>query len=114
MALKDVDLEVRGRFSEFVQAESEIAARREGVEGLRRCRTWLRSRQASGQGVAADLLKTDVRLATEEADLAGAERRRDGVRRELNALMGRDPQAPLELAPLPAPPPPPSAEPDAW
>ena len=114
MAVKDVDLEVRGRFSEGVQAESEIAARREGLERLQRYRTWLRSRQASGQGVAADLLKTDVRLATEQADLAGAERRRDGVRLELNDLMGRDPQAALELAPLPDPAPPPSAEPDAW
>jgi outer membrane protein TolC len=114
MAVKDVDLEVRARFSECSQAESEIATRREGIERLRHYRTSLRSRQASGQGVAADLLKTDVRLATEEADLAGAERRRDGARLELNDLMGRDPQTALELAPLPEPSPPRAAEPESW
>jgi outer membrane protein TolC len=114
MAVKDVDFEVRGRFSECAQVESEITARREGIERLRRYRTWLRSRQASGQGVAADLLKTDVRLATEEADLVGAERRGEAARLELNDLMGRDPRTALELAPLPEPSVPPAAEPESW
>ncbi len=113
-AVKDVELEVRSRFSELAQAESEVEARREGIERLRRYRTSLRSRQASGQGIAADLLKTDVRLASEEAGLVGAERRGQGVRLELNDLMGRDPRAPLELAPLPEPSAPPAAEPEPW
>jgi outer membrane protein TolC len=99
---KDLELEVRSRFAEVLEADAELSVRREGIERLRRYRTSLESRKASGQGVAADLLKTDVKLATEEADLEEAQRRREESRLELNDLIGRDPSAPLALA-APAP-----------
>ena len=113
VAEKDLEMEVRNRFAEWVQSDAEAAARLEGIDRLRRYRTTLESRRASGQGVAADLLKIDVRLATEQAALVDSEGRREGARIALNAVMGRDAGSPLSLAPLPPPePPPPEPAPD--
>ncbi len=114
MAEGDLELEVRSRFSELEESSLEVAIRREGIERLKTYATSLRSRQASGQGVAADLLKTEVRAALEEATLAETEQRRDDTRLALNELMGRDPAAPLELEPLPPPEPPSETDPAAW
>ena len=110
----DLELEVRSRFSELLQIDSEIAIRRTGLEELETYRSSLRSRQAAGQGIAADLLKTEVRVALEEATLADTEQRRDDARLSLNELMGRDPTAPLELVPLPLPEAPAAGDPAAW
>jgi outer membrane protein TolC len=114
MAQKDVELEVRGRFSELLQAESEIEIRRAGLDQLVAYRTLLRSRQASGQGVASDVLKTEVRIELEEAAVIESEQRADEARAALNDLMGRDPAAPLVLAPLPDPMPPGALDADSW
>ncbi len=114
MVEKDLELDVRGRFSELLAIDAEISIRNAGLEELRSYRGSLRSRQASGQGVAADLLKTDVRLALEEATQAEVEQRRDEARLSLNELMGRDPTAPLELEPLPSPEPPGETAPAPW
>jgi outer membrane protein TolC len=114
MVEKDLELEVRSRFSELLEIDSEISIRRAGLEELESYRASLRSRQASGQGIAADQLKTNVRLALEEATLAEAEQRRDDARLSLNELMGRDPTRPLSLEPLPDPKAPPEADPAAW
>ncbi|HEY1435556.1 MAG TPA: TolC family protein, partial [Thermoanaerobaculia bacterium] len=77
LARKDLELEVRSRFSELTQARAEIEIRRTGLEQLETYRSSLRSRQASGQGLAADLLKTDVRFELEQAELLDAEQRAD-------------------------------------
>ena len=70
---------------------------------LQSYRTNLKSRQAAGQAVAADLFKTEVRLDSEQANILEAERRAEEARITLTALMGRVPGEPMELAPLPAP-----------
>src|SRR5204862_7784354 len=93
----------RSRFAEWIEADAELAVRRRGIERLRRYRTSLESRKAAGQGIAADLLKTDVRLAADEADAIDAESRRSEATVELNVLMGLPADAPLALAPLPPP-----------
>jgi outer membrane protein TolC len=111
---KDVELEVVSRFSELLAAREEAAARRDGIARLQTYSTSLRSRQASGQGVAADLLKTDVRLASEQASLLEAGRRADEARIALNDLMGRPPADPLELTPPSAPDLVAGAEPSDW
>jgi outer membrane protein TolC len=103
IAERDVDLEVRSRYSEMLAAESEIAVRRDGIKRLEGYRGLLRSRRAAGQGVAADVLKTEVRLSSEQAALVEAEQRRDEARLELNSLIGREPDTPLHVAELPAP-----------
>jgi len=103
IAERDLDLEVRSRFAEILAAESEISARRDGIRRLEGYRELLRSRRAGGQGVAADVLKTDVRLSSERAALVEAEQRRDEARLELNSLLGREPAGPLHLAPMPPP-----------
>jgi outer membrane protein TolC len=102
---KDLDVEVTSRFAELVEAGDEAQVRVGGLERLRRYRTTLESRKSSGQAVAADILKTDVRIASDEADLIDAEARAEEARTELNVLMGRVPDAPLTVvaAPIPAP-----------
>ncbi|MGE5345955.1 MAG: TolC family protein, partial [Acidithiobacillales bacterium] len=71
-------------------------------------------RQAEGQGVTADLLRTDVHVAAAEADLVAANQRLDEARMALNDLLGREPSAPIELVPLPPPAPPADAGAAAW
>jgi outer membrane protein len=111
---KDLEIEVISRYNELLSAQEEITARREGLSRLDSYRTSLKSRQASGQAVAPDLMKTDVRVASEEASVLEARKRADDARLELNDLMGRDPQAPLEIGPLPIPERSASGSPQAW
>ena len=114
IAEKDLDLEVRSRYAELVAARDEVDVRRVGIERLASYRTLLRSRQAAGQGVAADVLKTDVRIGLEEAAAAEAEQRQEEARLALNGLMGRDPVAPLEAVAPGLPEPPAAADVSAW
>src|SRR4029077_10703253 len=91
VAEKDLELEVRSRFSEFLKIDEERAFRREGITRLKTYLSGIESRLAAGQGVAEDLAKTRVRLGAETADLADAERRLDEARLELNDLLARLP-----------------------
>jgi outer membrane protein TolC len=111
---KDLVLEVTSRYTELLAARDEAATRREGIGRLESYRSLLRSRQASGQAVAADRLKTEVRLASEQANVLESEKRADDARLELNDLMGRDPRGTLEIAPLPLPDASGAAEPADW
>lgn len=115
VAEKDVELEVRTRFSGVLRIDEELAFRREGIARLKTYLSGIESRNASGQGVADDLSKTRVRMGAETADLADAERRLDEARLELNDLLGRAPDSALTLVPLPPPatPVPDSAE-ESW
>jgi len=106
IAEKDLDLAVRVRFSEFLKAEHEITFRRQGIDRLTSYLSQIEGRKAAGQPVGSDVLTAQVRLGTEEATLADADRALDEARLELNDLMGRDPAGPLALAPLPPPTPP--------
>jgi len=105
-AEKDVDLVVRLWFSEFLRAENEIAFRQQGLERLRSYLSQVQGRRAAGQPVGSDLVTTRVRLGTEEAALTDAKRALDEARLQLHDLMGRVPDAPLTIAPLPPPGPP--------
>ena len=100
---KEVDLAVRLWFSEFLRAENEIAFREQGIERLRSYLSQVEGRRAAGQPVGSDVLTTQVRVGTEEAALADARRALDEARLQLNDLMGRVPDAPLSVAPLPPP-----------
>ncbi len=114
MAEKDVDLAVRLRFSEFLRGEQEIVFRQQGIERLNAYLAQIEARKAGGQPVGGDLLTTQVRLGSEEAALAEAERVLDETRFQLNDLLGRQATAPLELAALPLPSPPTLAPDTAW
>ena len=103
VAEKDVDLAVRLWFSEFLRAENEIAFREQGIERLRSYLSQVEGRRAAGQPVGSDVLTTQVRVGTEEAALADAKRALDEARLQLNDLMGRVPDAPLAVTPMPAP-----------
>jgi outer membrane protein len=114
LAQKDVELEVRGRFAELTAARAEVDVRQAGLEQLSTYMSSLRSRQAAGQGVAADVLKTNVRIELEQATVTDAEQRADEARLSLNELMGREPESPLTLAALPPPAPPGDGDDTAW
>jgi outer membrane protein TolC len=114
IAEQELDVDVRGQFAECLEVQEEIAARREGLDRLRHYSTWLRSRQAAGQGIAADVLRTSVRVASEESELAEAERRLETARLTLNDLLGRDPASPLDIAAMAAPEPPAAAAATTW
>lgn len=111
---KDLELEVRSRFAELVAARAEIRVRRESRERLDSYRSLLRGRQASGQGVAADVRKTEVRIALEDAGVADAEQKEEEARLDLNGLMGRDPALPLEILAPDTPDAPPSETAAGW
>jgi len=96
------------RYSELLKTEEELTFRRAGIARLRTYLASVQARQAAGQGVADDVLKTQVRLSATTADLEDAARRLDLARFELNDLLGRAPDEPVELAPLPPPGPPPA------
>lgn len=114
IAQKDVDLSVRLRFAEFLRAEESVGIREQGIERLRSYLGQIEARRAAGQPVASDVLTTQVRLGREEAMLADARRTLDEARLQLNDLMGREPQLPLALAPLPPPSPPVSRDSLPW
>ena len=99
----DLDRDVRTSFAECLEAEHEIAFRQAGQRRLETYLSIIGARRASGQGLASDRSKTMVRLGEGEAAIADAERRFDEARLELNDLMGRPLDGPLELVP-PAPP----------
>jgi outer membrane protein len=105
-AVAEVDLEVRTRFAEILGLDRELGLVRRGRERLERYVDLIQARKGSGEPVAADLLKAQVRLDSEAADLEDLGERRDLARLEFNDLLGRDPADSLELAPLPRPSPP--------
>ncbi len=106
VAVKDVELAVRADYAQYLRDGREIELQRRGVQRLERYLTEVRARQASGQGVGADVVKTRAQLLQARADLDAATHALAEMRMELNDVLGRDPEASLTLAPLPAPSPP--------
>jgi len=101
IAERDLDLEVRNNYIDAESALREIDAHREGIAQLREYRILLQSRKSSGMPVQPELLRLDLRLQGEQASILQAEARHRQAIEFLNELMGRDPAAPLEVAPLP-------------
>lgn len=114
MSVKDVDFAVRMRVADFLRALREITFRQQGIDRLRSYLTQIEQRRAAGQPVGGDVLTAQVRLGNEEAQLADAHRLLDEARLQLNDLMGRVPDSPLMIVPLPAPGPPPASPEAAW
>ncbi len=106
IAEKALDLEVRTRFSEVLKGEDGVQLRAEGLARLRSYLLTIRQRQAAGEGLQTDVLKTEARLASEEADAEDAARQLRKAEMELADLLGRDPEEPVAVVPLPPPEPP--------
>src|SRR5207245_11499598 len=111
---KELELAVRTRFSVLLTAQDDPASREQGGERLRSYLAIIRQRKAAGEGLQADLLKTEPRLAGEQADAEEARRKLRTAQLQLNDLLGRDPEAPLVAASLPAPQPPPLLQTEPW
>jgi len=103
VAVKDVEFAVRADYAQYLRDKREVVLQRSGVERLERYLAEVQSRHASGQGVGADVVKTRAQLLQGRADLDAAEHALTEMRMELNDVLGRDPDAPLALAPLPRP-----------
>jgi outer membrane protein TolC len=103
MAVRDVDYAVRTGYDRVLRAEEGLAFRRRGIERLQAYLTVVQSRQASGQGVGADLLRTQQRMASARADIASLTGELHAATMELNDVLGRAPDAPLHIASLPEP-----------
>ncbi|MGA7617169.1 MAG: TolC family protein [Thermoanaerobaculia bacterium] len=97
----DLDLEVRNSYIDARDAQREIETRRTGVEQLHDYRLLLQSLHRGGMPVGPEILRLDLRIAGEEASILQAEARKRQAIQILNDLMGRTPDAPLDLAPLP-------------
>jgi outer membrane protein TolC len=107
-AERDVDYDVRVGYGRMERADSSLAFRQRTLERLRAYLAFVEAQQAGGRGVVADMLSARQRLASAEAELAAMGRDLNEARMELNDLLGREPEAPLELAALPSPAPPPA------
>jgi outer membrane protein TolC len=103
IAEKDVELEVRTRFSEVLKAQEDVRYRDEGLARLQGYLTTIRQRHAAGEGLQLDLLKTQARVASEEADREESARQQRQRELALGDLLGRDPAEPLSAAELPLP-----------
>ena len=114
MAVRDVDYDVRVAVSRLARAQESIAFRTRGVERLRSYLAVIQGRQAAGQGVSSDLLRTQQRVAATEADLADARRELHDATLDLNDVLGRAPDGPVAIAALPAPQAPGTAEGQPW
>jgi len=100
---RNLEFEVRFRFSELLEIRRELAFRRSGIEHLGRYVSLVEARMKSGEGLVGDLLRARVLLNQLTATLAETQRRLDEARLEFNELLGREPDEPVELVPL-APP----------
>jgi outer membrane protein TolC len=114
MAVRDVDFEVRADFARIVRAETTLEFRRHAVARLRAYLSQVESRLAAGQGIATEALLAKQRLASARGDTATVILDLDEARLNFNDLLGREPSAPLTLAPLPEPTPPPEYDEEAW
>jgi outer membrane protein TolC len=114
IAEKDLDFQIRVGFATLLELDAALAARRDGVARLERYLAVVEARQAAGEGVAGDVLKTRVQLGDALAAVADAERQQGQARMALNDILGRDPNGPLVLAPLAAPAPPPDTISETW
>ena len=114
IAEKDLDLEVRMDFAELLQLDTVIVMRRLGLARLETYVSAIESRRAAGEGVTADLLKTQVQIGDAAASLGEAERSRAQAGWAFNDLLGREPEAPLVLGGLPLPVAPPDTIPETW
>ena len=103
IAEKDLDLDVRSRYYELDAAVAEQTIRQAAIERIRAYLELLQSRKASGQAVAGDVFRTQVRADLEESNRLDAAQHAEDARLELNALLGREPAGPLSLSPLPPP-----------
>ena len=83
-------------------SENEIAFREQGIERLELSLAG-GGAESSKDGRQRRPALSAIRLGTEEAALADAKRALDEARLQLNDLMGRVPNEPLSIAPLPPP-----------
>ena len=106
VAEKDLDLDVRSRYYELDAAIAEQTIRQAAIERIRAYLELLEGRKASGQAVAGDVFRTQVRADLEESSRLDAAQHAEDARLQLNALLGREPAGALSLAALPPPEPP--------
>ena len=101
IAEKDLELDVRSRYYELDFAVAEQGIRQSAIDRIRAYLNLLEARKASGQAVAGDVFKTQVRVYLEESNRLDAVQHAEDARLALNALLGREPTVALTTGPLP-------------
>lgn len=114
VAARELDYAVRTAFDRVLRAERDLAFREAALDRLRGYLSVVQARQASGQGLGADVLRTRQRVAAGGADVANLTRELHEAQMEMNDLLGREPDAPLRLVPLPEPGPPAESTGQPW
>jgi outer membrane protein len=106
VSVLDVDHAVRVSYGRILHDQSILQLHGRAIDRLQAYLAAVSARRAAGQGVGADTLRTQQRLASAQADWITASRDLDEGRMALNDLLGRPPDAVLSLAPLTDPGPP--------
>jgi outer membrane protein TolC len=103
ISAREVDLAVRVAYGRMLRDDATLGLLNRGIDRLQKYDSVVRARLAAGQGIGADALRTKERIASAQADRAAVKRALDEGRMTLNDLLGREPEAPLSLVPLPDP-----------
>src|SRR5262245_50531495 len=80
IAEKDLELDVRSRYYELDFAVAEQAIRQSAIDRIRAYQKLLEGRKASGQSVAGDVFKTQVRVYLEESNRLDAVQHAEAAR----------------------------------
>jgi outer membrane protein TolC len=96
---QELAAEARRAFSAYARADREARLHLEHAGLTSRIVELARSQYEAGRGTQQDLLDAEVELGRLHLEVAGVERQRRSSRALLNALMGRDADAPLGPAP---------------
>src|SRR5262245_52708379 len=95
----DLAQRVRRAYFDYYRADREYAIHLEHVDIMTRAVELARTGYRSGRGTQQDVLRGLVELSRLHGDIADIEQQRASARVLLNALMARDPDAPLGSPP---------------
>jgi len=89
-AVADLVLAVENAYWSLVQAGDSVAAAEQSLEGARRQQAWVEERIQLGFDAPSELLATQERIASAEAELTGAVAAREDAEAQLLYLLGVD------------------------
>ncbi len=100
-AENDLILDVRRAYFQLLTAQEMLQQAQRGVDLARKHRDLARTMLEAGTAMERDVKASDAQLAETEQGVLRAENGAAEARANLNRLLGRDPGAPLEVAPAP-------------
>jgi outer membrane protein TolC len=89
-AVADLILAVEAGYWSLVQSDDAVAAAHQSLEGAQRQRTWVEERITLGFDPPSEILSTQERIASAEAEVAASGASRENAEAELLYLLGVD------------------------